>query len=122
MRFRLILNKTFYPTPTPLTYQQLKYFQTTNISKTMLSAFLSSALYTMFTIRIKKQVSIPILTVIERVLSVSEFSTRISKLYAPAGSKHKLHKTKIKNWQPIEFNLESSRLGTHSHDDYTMFN
>ena len=122
MRFQLILNKKFYPTPTPLTYQQLKYFQTTNISKTMLSAFLSSALHTMFTIRIKKQISIPILIVIELGLPVSEFSTRISKLYAPLGSKHKLHKTKIKNWLPIGFNLESSRLGTHSHDDYTMFN
>ena len=63
-----------------------------------------------------------ILTVIELGLSEWESSTSITKRYAPTDSEHKFNKTKIENWLPIVFNLRSSRLGTCSHNHYTMFN
>ena len=40
MRLQLALNKTFYPTPQPLTHRRLKQCQRTKINKTMLFASL----------------------------------------------------------------------------------
>ena len=46
---------------------------------------------------------------------------QISKFYNPTDSEHKLHKTRIENWVSIGFELESSWLGTYSHNHYTIF-
>ena len=50
MRFQLALNKTFCPTPQPLTYRRLKHRQRTKFNKTMLSASPSSVFHTKLTI------------------------------------------------------------------------
>ena len=42
---------------------------------------------------------------IELELSMSEFSTRISKVYAPIDSEHRFHKKRIENWLPIGIDL-----------------
>ena len=57
-----------------------------------------------------------ILMVLVPGLAVSESSTRILKFYVSTDSEHKLHKTGIKNWPPIGFSLQSSLLGTCSHN------
>ena len=68
-------------------------------------------------IRFEKQISIlSQLTVIELGPPVSEFSTRISTFYGPTDSKHKLYKTRVKNWLSIGSELGSPRLGTCSHN------
>ena len=36
---------------------------------------------------------------------MSESSSKISKFYVPTDSEHKLNKTRIENWPPIEFKL-----------------
>ena len=38
MQFHLAINKTFCPTPPPLTHRQLKHHQRTKINKAMFSA------------------------------------------------------------------------------------
>ena len=117
--FQLVLNKTFCPTPQPLTHRQLKHHQRTKINKTMLSHRLStqSSQYQNW-----KSNKYSILTVIELGPPVSEYSTRISKFYAPTNSKHKFNKTDIENWLPIGFSLGPSWLWTRWHNDCTMFN
>ena len=49
-------------------------------------------------------------------LPVSEYSTRILKLYVTTDSEHKLYKMGIGNLLTIGFNLGSSLLGTRSHN------
>ena len=45
-----------------------------------------------------------------------------SKFYEPTDSKHQFHKTRIKNWLSIGFELEFPWLETYSQNHYTMFN
>ena len=121
MRFQLALNKTIWPNPQTLTYQQLKQRQRTKINKTMLSARLpplSSVSHIKFTISELKSKKYSILTVNELGPPVLESSARISIFYAPTDSEHKFNKKEIENWLPIGYNLGSSWLGTRSHNRY----
>ena len=104
IRFQLTLNKTFCSTLPLLTHQRLKHRQRTKIFKKIVLSKYS------------------ILTIAKFGPPVSDFSTRISKSYAPTDSEHKFHKTVIENWLSIKLNLGSSWLGTCSHNHYTMFN
>ena len=75
MQFHLALNKTFCPTPPPLTHRQLRHHQRTKINKTRLSRSISS--------------------VFEFGPSLSESSTRILKLDISTDSEHKFHNIPI---------------------------
>ena len=57
--FSVALNKTFCPTPPPLTHRQLKHGQRTKTNKTIPFVSPSLPFRTKLTIRIKKQISIP---------------------------------------------------------------
>ena len=52
--------------------------------------------------------------VIELGLPMLESSTKIWKFHALTDSEHKFYKVRIKNWLPIEFELGSTWLGTHT--------
>ena len=116
MRFKLALNKTFYPTLQPLIHWQLKQRQRTKINKTVLSASPPSPSHRFSTI--SKTNTYSILTV--NKLPVLEISSRISKFYAPADFEHKFNKTEIENSLPIRQNLGLSLLTTCSQNHYTM--
>ena len=124
VRFQLGLNKTFCPSPQPLTHRQVKQWQRTKINKTMLSApSLPSHRFSTQSLQYQNWNAnkYSILTASELGPPVLESSARISKFYAPTDSEHKFNKTEIENWLPIGYNLGSSWLGTRSHNRYTMF-
>ena len=75
-------------------------------------------------IRFEKQICIlsQLMVPIELGPPVSKSSTRILKFYDSTDSEHKFHKTRIKNWLSIDFELGSPRLRTYSFNHYTIFN
>ena len=121
--FQLALNKTFCPTPQPLTHQLWKQHQRTKTNKTMLSALITPLIGFPHKVQYQnwKVNKYFVLMVSETGLPVLESITRISKFYALTDSEHKLNKIEIENWLPINYNLGLSWLGTCSHNHYTMF-
>ena len=104
MPFQLPLNKTFSPTPPPLIHRQLKHHQKTKTNKAILSASPSSVFHKVHNIGIEKQVSIP--SYWQLNLDCHFRSPLLDlKVLCLTDSEHKFHKTGIKNWLPIGFNL-----------------
>ena len=95
------------------------------IIKIILSTSPSSAFsHKVHNIRFEKQTCIlsQLMIPIELGPPVSKSSTKISKFYDSTDSENKFHKTRIKNWLSIDFEMGSPWLRTYSFNHYTIFN
>ena len=106
---QLTLNMTCCLTPRPLTHKQPKHPERTRINKIRLVAF-PNWFFTQ-TLQYQNLKSNKYYILIKLGPSVSEFSTNISYFYAPTDSEQKFHKTGVKNWLPIGFELGLPLIG-----------
>ena len=124
MWYQLALNKTFCPilSPSPTDNNSTNKEQKQKLTKQYFlhSPHLFSTQSSLY--QNWKGNKYSILTLIEPGRPVLESSTRFLKFYVPTDFRQKFHKTGIKNWLLIGFNLGSSWLRTRSHSYYTMFN